>query len=287
MYDRELTTTMDPTSTITYKIDYPSLPPEIRNQIMRYALSPGHIHPSYTRCGVQLLATNRQNYEDGHIMFYSDNVFHVPRFKNGYTGLLHHYQPKHLNLIRRVQLACSILDLDKESTEECARSKPPSDIHERRQILGWLSQLWISRVLTLPRILPSLDELSVKLPDYKPSRVWLTHQKMLDIQGQWWYGTTRWDKLGRPTLVLKRRNRSTTHVTSEPSITALLNDEPFVRLMELLETAMIQTLVTVRRMSRGQGGTPQFWDWLEKKQEESTSELAVCWDSFAAFGFER
>ncbi len=53
---------------LPYQIDYPSFPPEIRNKIMEFVLMPGDIHPPYSRNGVQLLATSRQNYEDGHVM---------------------------------------------------------------------------------------------------------------------------------------------------------------------------------------------------------------------------
>ena len=91
-----------PTSTINQsthpkpKTSYFSLPAEIRNEITSLALTGDHVYleakPQARKLrsddrkplngpsapGVGLLATCRQAYEEGHVMFYTQNVFHLP-----------------------------------------------------------------------------------------------------------------------------------------------------------------------------------------------------------------
>jgi len=88
---------MDQAPTVPKQIDYSSFPPEIRNKIIDFALRPGHIHPPYTRSGVQILATNRQHYKIGHVTYYSDNIFHMPH-GDSYKDILQKYRPEHRNL---------------------------------------------------------------------------------------------------------------------------------------------------------------------------------------------
>ncbi|CAF9937721.1 MAG: hypothetical protein HETSPECPRED_000629 [Heterodermia speciosa] len=120
------------------------LPPEIRNQIMRLVLHPGHIylHQKLTvnkrvhrqenlsmrrqeglparfslesrssNSGPEVLATCRQLYREWHGFYYSSNTFHIP------TSSIMLMQPKHRALIRHVGLRLSLLDAIPSKNEE-------------------------------------------------------------------------------------------------------------------------------------------------------------------------
>ena len=99
--------------------------PEIRYQIMGLVLMPGDIYlkskpivgtvPSKfhrKRYGVQLLATCRQAYEEGHQMYYSSNTFHLPAGRNYWSmQLFQSIQPKHYDMIQYMAIECSIFDI--------------------------------------------------------------------------------------------------------------------------------------------------------------------------------
>ena len=62
--------------------------------------------------GIQLLATCKQAYQEGHMLYYSSNVFHLPPGPPDVTkAVLRRFQPKHLPLIRRISLRISSIDL--------------------------------------------------------------------------------------------------------------------------------------------------------------------------------
>ena len=131
-------------TTPTSKMGYFALPLELRNQIMDLVLEPGHIHlptpdaadrQSYP--GFQLLATSSQAYSEGHVQFYSNNIFHLPPGPLCHTKqILKHYQPKHLDLIRRVTVRCSLCDLFcADSLQRLHRAiSPRADIIPRNEI---------------------------------------------------------------------------------------------------------------------------------------------------------
>lgn len=97
--------------------NYPLLPPEVHNKIMSFVLCPANgIHPLLTRSGIRLLAISHENYNDGHMNYYADSIFHIPHGTQ-YAPLLHKYQQKHCELIRYITLICSILDLDRAEIE--------------------------------------------------------------------------------------------------------------------------------------------------------------------------
>jgi len=144
---------------LPYQIDYPSFPPEIRNKIMEFVLVPGDIHPPYSRNGVQLLATSRQNYEDGHVMYYSDNVFHIPRGRDP-RRLLDKYQQKHLQLVRRVTLAFDFLDLEGAINDKCLHKGSAYRIPR-----SLLKDLWILKLISMQALFPGLVEVRAKFPD--------------------------------------------------------------------------------------------------------------------------
>ena len=112
-------------------IGFLSLPGEIRNKIMDSALVPGHIYlsrkmqpvdckglPVFTP-GSQVLATCKQLYQEGHISFYSRNMFHLapgPLSASwDYFGKLNR---RHQDLVCRVSIEMSFMDLTPPVLEE-------------------------------------------------------------------------------------------------------------------------------------------------------------------------
>ena len=111
------------------KPSYFSLPAEIRNQITSLALTGGHIYMegksqrtlrSHDRKplngpsapAANFLATCRQAYEEGHVMFYTQNTFHLPPGSLGETKeVLAEIKPEHIAMMRSVTLGLTLLDL--------------------------------------------------------------------------------------------------------------------------------------------------------------------------------
>ena len=111
------------------RITYFSLPRELRDKIMTYALQPGDIYlPSnsaskMTNSGVQLLATCRQAYAEGYELYYRGNTFHLgPCSFTGMKQILEAYQPKHIAIMPRLMIECSIKDVSSEHIEEMKKT---------------------------------------------------------------------------------------------------------------------------------------------------------------------
>ena len=150
--------------TIPNAINYPSFPAEIRRMIMRFALQPGYVHPPYARSGVQLLAANREHYEEGHVIYYSKNVFHIPR-KVEDLELLRKYRSKHLSLIRRVKLTLSIIDVYEELVQDIVANSLPREVSERCQIASnLLREIWYAKFHAITQLFPHLEELHIVFP---------------------------------------------------------------------------------------------------------------------------
>lgn len=124
------------------RIGFLDLPREIRDQIMELVLHPGKVHiyanpgsfceviggDEYLKTfagpvdheeqrhyGVQLLATCRQIYEDGHKLWYENNTFYLPPcpFRE-MKRILSAYQRKHLSIIGRLVVRCRIDDVSEK-----------------------------------------------------------------------------------------------------------------------------------------------------------------------------
>ena len=119
------------------KLSFFSLPGEIRNKIMNLVLVPGDVYP-YTpvsfnptrvpvsaanvqsRSGVQLIATCRQAYDEGHALFYSSNTFHLPPIMTfEWSDKL---QTKHKFLIKRIGITIGPNQLDTSMIRHIDRS---------------------------------------------------------------------------------------------------------------------------------------------------------------------
>ena len=109
------------------KLSYFSLPGEIRNKIMNLVLVPGDVYPYtpvskistrtpvsganvHSRSGVQLIATCRQAYHEGHALFYTSNIFHLPAIMT--FEWADRLQPKHRSLIKRIGITVGPNELD-------------------------------------------------------------------------------------------------------------------------------------------------------------------------------
>lgn len=106
------------------KIGFLSLPGEVRNKIMDLALVPGHIYFSNRmqpvdrngspvfKSGCQVLATCRQLYQEGHVSFYSRNMFHLaPGPLSASWEYFGRLDSRHQDLIEKVSIEMSIVDL--------------------------------------------------------------------------------------------------------------------------------------------------------------------------------
>ncbi|KAL8792672.1 MAG: hypothetical protein Q9195_004732 [Heterodermia aff. obscurata] len=118
-------------STTRPSLPYLPLPPELRNKILSLALTGGHVYlrsssspqelshkPTSVNSNfestlaVNLLATCRQAYNEGRMMFYSENVFHLPPGRwEEMSNVLTNIKPEHLALIKHIVIRLSLLDL--------------------------------------------------------------------------------------------------------------------------------------------------------------------------------
>ena len=108
------------------KLSYFSLPGEVRNKIMGYVLvgdQPNSYDPVleaptrsqdtaarvHFRLGVQLIATCKQAYIEGHGLFYSNNTFHLPpKMPFLWPERL---QAKHKSMIKRISITIGLVEL--------------------------------------------------------------------------------------------------------------------------------------------------------------------------------
>ena len=108
------------------KLSYFSLPGEVRNKIMDYVLVPGDIYPYrpvletspcgsdttasvQSASGVQLIATYKQAYQEGHRLFYSSNTFHLSPTMT--LEWCHRLQAKHKAMIKRINITIGLAEL--------------------------------------------------------------------------------------------------------------------------------------------------------------------------------
>ena len=108
------------------RLSYFSLPGEVRNKIMGYVLVGGQTNPYDPsseaptrsqdtaarvdfRLGVQLIATCKKAYFEGHGFFYSNNTFHLPPK----TPFLwpERLQAKHKAMIKRISITFGLVEL--------------------------------------------------------------------------------------------------------------------------------------------------------------------------------
>ena len=130
---------------------YTSLPAEIRNAIMEYALVPGDVYPcvkepkpkstnpsrkllravfkvrvggvdhrvSTKQPGFQLLTTCKEAYQDGHFMFYTMNTFHLPAGSaRDAEEWFNDLKPDHRSTIKSACMTFSLADITPDCLAE-------------------------------------------------------------------------------------------------------------------------------------------------------------------------
>lgn len=160
---------------------YLPFPPELRNKILFLALTGGHVylrssfssqklsHKSTSANSsfksapaVNLLATCRQAYDEGHVMFYSENVFHLPRGRCAeMEKMLAKIKPEHLAMMKYVVLRLSPLDLTPSVLLELEEASPTSSLVY--DIGAALFGMWLAKLSHAPKCLCNLKEARVRL----------------------------------------------------------------------------------------------------------------------------
>lgn len=274
-------TAVDQAPMIPKQINYPSFPAEIRNKIMDFALRPGHIHPPYTQSGVQLLATSRQYYNEGHLMYYSDNIFHIPCGDN-YQEVLEKYQVEHRKLVRRVTLTCSVLDLNEEIVTPPGFGICNSMDLDRRQIYGMvrrLRPLWRDKYNAVSRIFPNVEEIRIKFPHFKPTtEVLRTRAPKHPFERRFWPAIERACELGSSTLLYRPRERETCLVRADGSVDTGVGclKEPWlikVMLYWMMDEAAHAAECVLWEEFWGEDKGQNLWAWLVEQRQEYRMEI--------------
>ncbi|KAG7002402.1 hypothetical protein G7Y79_00027g060940 [Physcia stellaris] len=149
------------------QIGFFSLPPELRNKIMDLVLVPGDVYlrlPPFTsrklsmenpstrsqfRIGAQLLATNRQAYNEGRVKYYSMNRFHLPSLSlSDCQYILNRYQTKNLEMVRHVTLDCYLTQfLNEDMVKDIEESLIPKKLMEENGRLDYDQHYWYPAIL--------------------------------------------------------------------------------------------------------------------------------------------
>ena len=135
--------------------------------------------------GIQLLATCRQVYDEGHVMYYSHNVFDLPPGPLTVTReLFAKIKPEHIALMKHFSLRASLLDLTPPLLEDIERKaaestrgrrfwlftqNPPRDRHiydESRKLeieaKRVLTAVWEGKVSYLAAKFPTMTTLDIR-----------------------------------------------------------------------------------------------------------------------------
>lgn len=272
---------MDQAPTIPKKIDYSSFPAEIRNKIMDFALRPGHIHPPHTQSGVQLLATSRQHYNEGHLMYYSDNIFHMPCGDN-YQEILEKYQPKHRKLVRRVTLTCSVLDLNEDIVTPPGFGIRHSMDLDRRQVAAmvtWLRKLWRDKYNAVSRTFPNVEEIRIGFPHFKPSiQVIRIRGLQHAFEKHFWPAIERACELESSTMLYRCRERETCLVRADGSVdtdpNCLLKPRVILPMLYwMMDEAARAAQCVLWGEFQGEDKGDKLWAWLVEQKEEYWTEI--------------
>ena len=283
-----------------HKIGYLSLPGEIRNRIMWFALVPGEVFPSHKTQprnqrgsrkympGCQLLATCRQVYLEGYESFYSLNAFHLPRGPLSasikYFGSL---KPEHQCLISRFCIDFSILDLTPSvitSIEEVllgskvCYTEMPSANREigvvTRCILNALRDLWIEKIIAVGKTFGikcvELRRIPVVLHDLFGAHMPYTiARKALIMEGP---GIA--SRLNPLDLVMSRNGWDSLYFVQDSRCRW---DDKILWLLEemLMDVELIITATLIHHEADKDGGWEQFKHWL-RHIDNSASEECTC-----------
>lgn len=209
-FDCTLITVPVPDSSVP-AVGYFALPGEIRNKIMQLVLCPGDIYLrskptvhnhqiSYTNDpantaqsppGIQLLATCRQAYNEGHALYYSGNVFHLPPGPLSATEtILNNMQPESLSLIRRVNLTAGLLDLASLCEDIETRTSQQNDCYIvdegcGKQARGTIYSLIRTKVSFLATKLPGLRAVKHEVVLDRTETRYMSSREWQPLDEQW------------------------------------------------------------------------------------------------------
>lgn len=196
------------------KLSYFSLPGEIRNKIMDYVLVPGDIYPcrpaqttstgssdtmakAESHPGIQLIATCRQAYHEGHNLFYSSNTFHLPPTMT--FEWPDRLQPKHKAMIKRISTPIGLDELTPEMLHKIESSVPAgvdqkSGDHWASASASALIDAWSSK-FTYIAAWNSLEE--IELRSFGHTKVLQYHEIVANMAQPWLWDGDFWYKLLR------------------------------------------------------------------------------------------
>lgn len=192
------------------KLSYFSLPGEVRNKIMDLVLVHGDVYPhtsvsepsicsrdiaasfkSYP--GIQLIATCKQAYHEGHELFYSLNTFHLlPSMTFEWSDRL---QAKHKAMIKRISITVGVDELTTPMISQIEAMVPKENLRKDRSVLysavaEILNNAWKSK-MTHVAAWTSLEEIELSLADYRYA---LRHYEVVDSlkESSPWPGSRYW-----------------------------------------------------------------------------------------------
>lgn len=165
--------------------------------------------------GVQILATCQQAYEDGHQVYYSKNIFHLPRGPVVFSeNIFRLYKTKHLAMICHMAVTLTLDDLCSKHTRNQAdimadalisqshgTTVKPLDLtyfwtfRYSRAAAAVLREIWVRKLFFIRHRFPQLEDLSVtflikheserlKALGGDPGQAFRTRKKEILIQGK-------------------------------------------------------------------------------------------------------
>lgn len=119
--------------------------------------------------GIQLLATCQQAYDEGHNMYYSSNIFHLPPGPLDVTkALFDKFLPKHVALIRHISFRASSMDMtpamleqvDEMALHEHNYTYQPHSQRYGCKVLRDLDQEWVLKAIFMVTELPAVNSIT-------------------------------------------------------------------------------------------------------------------------------
>lgn len=171
--------------------NYLSLPRELRDQVMQYALHPGEVciptdkssRQDQPRYAVQLLATCRQVYKEGHEIWYGRNAFRLRSCSaSGMRQILGAYQAKHLGMMPKLVIDCTLHDLPLSRQNKLLNWMIFSTAHGESQCYAkkifradWteaLEEEWKAKVEWLRKEVPNGHRMHISLDPSTFDKLW-------------------------------------------------------------------------------------------------------------------
>lgn len=143
------------------KLSYFSLPGEVRNKIMDLVLVHGDVYPHTSvsetsicsrdtaanvksQAGIQLIATCKQAYHEGHELLYSSNTFHLsPTMTFEWSDRL---QAKHKAMIKRISITIGLDEITTSMISQRIKTPEMDEMALGMIVIHTLDDDWISKM---------------------------------------------------------------------------------------------------------------------------------------------